>query len=46
MINLKRMLVEIQRRKPAYCGHIVSRDDIQRLLLDGKINGKRSRGKQ
>ena len=47
MINSKRMLVEmIKRRKLAYFGHLVRRDDIQRLLLDGKINGKRSRGKQ
>ena len=47
MINSKRMLVEmIKRRKLAYFGHLVRRDDTQRLLLDGKINGKRSRGKQ
>ena len=47
MINSKRMLVEmIKRRKLAYFGHLVRRDDIQRLLPDGKIYGKRSRGKQ
>ena len=47
MKNSKRMLVEmIKRRKLAYFGHLVKRDDIQRLLPDGKIYGKRSRGKQ
>ena len=46
MINSIRMLVDImKRRKLAYFGHLVKRDDIQRLLLGGKINGKRSRGK-
>ena len=46
MINSKRMLVEmIKRRKLAYFGHLVRRDDIERLLIDGKINGKRSRGR-
>ena len=47
MINSERMLVEmIRRRKLSYFGHLVRRDGIQRLLLDGKINGKRSRGRQ
>ena len=47
MINSKRMLVDmIKRKKLAYFGHLVRRDNIQRLLLDGKIDGKRSRGKQ
>ena len=46
MINSKRLLVYmIKRRKLAYFGHI-RRDGIQRLLLDGKVNGKRSRGRQ
>ena len=47
MINSKSMLVEmIKRRMLTYFGHLVRREGIQRLLLDGKINGKRSRGKQ
>ena len=47
MINYKKMLVEmIKRRKLSYSGHLVRREGIQRLLLDGMINGIRSRGKQ
>ena len=46
MINSKRMLIEmIKTRKLTYFGHLVRRGGIQRLLLDGKINGKGSRGK-
>ena len=46
MTNSKRMLVEMtKRRKLAYFGHSVKRNDIQRLPLDGKINRKRGRGK-
>ena len=41
MMNSKRQLAEmIKRGKLAYFGHIVRIDDIQRLQLDGKINGK------
>ena len=40
------MLVEIiQIRKLAYSGHLMRIDGIQRLLLEGKIRGKRDRGK-
>jgi len=47
MMNSKRMLVKmIKRRKLTYFRHFVRREVIQRLLLDGKINGKWSRGKQ
>ena len=35
-----------KRGKFTYVGHLVRRDDTLTLLLDGKINGKRSRGKQ
>jgi len=45
MINSIRMPVEMIRRKLTYFGQLVRRESIQRLLLDGKSNGKRSRGK-
>ena len=42
MINSRRMLVDmIQRRRLAYLGHIVRRDDSQRLLLHGKLKGNK-----
>ena len=47
MINSKRMLAEMmKRRELTNFGHLVRRDGIQRLLLDGKIKGKLSRSKQ
>ena len=35
----------IKQRKMAYFGHIIRKDGIQRLLLEGKHNGKRGRGR-
>ena len=35
----------IKQRKLAYFGHIIRRDGLQRSLLEGKINGKRGRGR-
>lgn len=36
---------EITNRKLQYFGHIVRREKIQRLLMDGKIEGCRGRGR-
>ena len=48
MIGMDRMLIKvIKKRKMAYFGHLMRRSDgLQRLLLDGKIEGKRDRGRQ
>ena len=35
----------IRQRKLAYLGHIVRRDNLHRQLMEGKINGKRGRGR-
>ena len=41
----KQLLSNIVKRKCQYCGHLVRQNDLQRQLLEGKINGKRSRGR-
>ena len=35
----------VKKRKLIYFGHMVRRDNLQRLLLEGKVEGKRSRGR-
>ena len=45
-VNAKRYVVPtIKLRKISYFGHMVRRDNIHRLLLEGKIEGKRPRGR-
>lgn len=46
-IKAKRSLMHIvMKRKCAYFGHVMRReDDLQRLLLEGKMNGRRGRGR-
>ena len=45
-INIKvRLLKTIQRRTLKFFGHIVRQEDLQRKLLDGQIEGRRSRGR-
>ena len=45
-VNAKRQVIPtIKMRKTAYFGHMIRRDDIQRQLLEGKIEGTRSRGR-
>ena len=39
----KQLLSNIIKRKCQYFGHLVRQNDSQRQLLEGKINGKRSR---
>ena len=44
--NSKRSLrEEITKRKLQYFGHIIRREKIQRLLMDGKVEGIRGRGR-
>jgi hypothetical protein len=42
----KRLMEEIMKRKTTFCGHIMRHDTIQRTLLEGKVEGKRARGRQ
>eukprot|EP00112_Aurelia_sp_Birch-Aquarium-sp1_P000311 Seg1027.2 transcript_id=Seg1027.2/GoldUCD/mRNA.D3Y31 product="putative transposon-derived protein F52C9.6" protein_id=Seg1027.2/GoldUCD/D3Y31 len=45
-MNTKRSLINtIKQRKCAYFGHLIRGDGLQRLLLEGKFNGKRGRGR-
>ena len=41
----KQLLSNIVKRKCQYFGHLVRHNELQRQLLEGKINGKRSRGR-
>ena len=46
MMNTKlSLLVTAKQRKGAFFGHITRRNGLQRLLLEGKWNGKRGRGR-
>ena len=39
------LLVTAKQRKAAFFGHIMRKNGLQRLLLEGKLNGKRGRGR-
>ena len=41
----KQFLSNIVKRKCQYFGHLIRQNELQRQLLEGKINGKRSRGR-
>ena len=41
----KHLLSNIVKRKCQYFGHLVRHNELQRQLLEGKINGKCSRGR-
>ena len=46
MTNSKRSLKEeIVNRKAQYFGHVIRRGKLQRLLLEGKMEGRRGRGR-
>ena len=38
--------LEIKQRKLRYFGHIIRADKIQKVLLTGKVEGKRGRGRR
>ena len=45
-VNAKRYIIpSLKLRKITYFGHMIRRDNIQRLLLEGRMEGKRSRGR-
>ena len=44
MLDNKQLLLNIiKQRQVAYFGHIIRRDGLQSLLVEGKPNGKRGR---
>ena len=46
MLNTQRSLLDtIKKRKLTYFGHIIRKNNIQRLVLEGKINGRHGRGR-
>ena len=45
-MNVKKyVLPAIKKRKLSFFGHMIRRDNMHRLLLEGKIEGERSRGR-
>ncbi|KAG1715000.1 Endophilin-B1 [Nymphon striatum] len=47
MLGIKKQLLNIvKERKLKYYGHIKRHQTVQRITLEGKVEGKRSRGKQ
>ena len=46
MMNTKKSIINtIKGRKLSYFGHLIRRDNVQRLILEGKMIGKRARGR-
>ena len=45
MKTKRSLLNTIQKRKCQYFGHIIRGDGVQRLLMEGRINGRRGRGR-
>ena len=39
------MFASITRRKVEYFGHVIRKNRLQRELIDGKLYGKRGRGR-
>ena len=44
MKTKRSLLITIKKRKCQYFGHIIRGDGVQRLLMGGRINGRRGRG--
>ena len=45
-MNTRQSLINtIEQRKCVFIGHMIRRDGLQRLFLEGKFNGKRGRGR-
>ena len=46
MLKIKMYVIPaIKKRKTVYFGHMIRRDNIQRVLVDGQVQGKRGRGR-
>ena len=47
MVGMERcLLVTIRRRQLRFVGHVVRKGGLEKLVLEGKIDGKRQRGRQ
>ena len=44
-VSKRSLIVTIKKRKLQYFGHSIRQNGIQRLLLEGKIEGKREHGR-
>ena len=40
------LLVTIRRMQLRFVGHVVRKGGLEKLVIEGKINGKRQRGRQ
>ena len=45
-VRTRRMLAEIKQRKLRYYGHVRRHDTMQKMILEGRIEGRRARGRQ
>ena len=46
MLQIKLYVIPaIKKRKTVYFGHMIRRENIQRILIDGQVEGKRCRGR-
>jgi len=45
MAKCRSLVNIIMKRKLQYFGHIICKSSLQRLLLEGKVDGKRQRGR-
>ena len=41
----REMIINIRRRQMTFLGHIMRREDIEALILSGKMEGKKARGR-
>ena len=47
MVGIERsLLVAIRKRQLKFVGHVVRNEGLEKLVLEGKINGKRQQGRQ
>ena len=44
-LRSRQLLAEVKKRQLAYYGHVRRHETLQKMVLEGKINGKRARGK-
>ena len=45
-VRTRRMLAEVKQRKLRYYGHVRRHNTIQKMIMEGRIDGTRSRGRQ
>ena len=47
MVNMKRdLLITIRQRQLRFVGHVVRKNGIEKLVLEGKVAGQRQRGRR